>query len=101
MGTYVPNVLWGIFPFVVTFRLGDLTELIGLDLTCCDQLESIPESFMQLTKLDDFKCHGCKALHTPPLAVCEDGAEAVRKYFVDLSTSGIAGALTTIVMKMN
>ena len=71
----------------VVFNLRTLTTL---DISDNDTLVRIDDQLLQLTELGALHCRGCHSLKYPPYAVCEQGVEAVRKYFTDLrSTRGV------------
>ena len=61
-----------------------MTSLRELDISENHSLSSISESLFSISTLEEVKCEDCDALTSPPLAVCQQGVNAVRKYFSDL-----------------
>ena len=55
-----------------------------LDVDKNNSLSSISESLFSISTLEEVRCEDCDALTSPPLAVCQQGVDAVRKYFSDL-----------------
>jgi hypothetical protein len=46
---------------------GELQNLVKLDLACCGELECLPNSIMDLSKLKAFRSWGCDKLKNLPV----------------------------------
>jgi len=57
-----------------------LSSLQELDISYNKSLTSLDPEILQLTQLHTLNVEECNALTSPPLEVCERGAEAVRQH---------------------
>ena len=63
------------------YKLSGLETLYLLDNM---ELMRIEKEILHLTNLKTLHCYNCTSLEYPPYAVCNQGIDAVRKYFTDL-----------------
>ncbi|XP_067932882.1 malignant fibrous histiocytoma-amplified sequence 1 homolog [Watersipora subatra] len=67
------------------FWIYKLERLVKLDLGRNTNLEKIESAVLELKSLVRLECRGCENLKVPPYSVCEQGINAIRKFFVDLA----------------
>ena len=61
-----------------------LVHLESLDISMNVQLKRIEPDILLLKSLQKLMCSGNDSLHMPPSSVCQQGVDAVRKFFTDL-----------------
>ena len=65
-----------------------LHELRKLNLSHSSNLQSLDPRLLLLPNLERVSCSLCTSLISPPYEVCEQGLQAIRKYYTDLKQSG-------------